>query len=215
MIPDDPRHGTYAGYIAGCREECCRGAARRYQRQRYFDRAVLGLPPRFVNKVGSKRRVNALQALGWSAEDLSVRMGFSRAYLNVAINREGRDYILRATARRIADIYDELSMTFPPETPCTSRQRAAAKKKGWLPPLAWDDDRIDDPNYRPNLTETDHDIDPVVIERILAGDRIPATVSEKFEVTRQWLAMGRSLGQLERQTGWNSARYVTREEGAA
>lgn len=31
LLPTDPRHGIYAGYIAGCREECCRAANRARQ----------------------------------------------------------------------------------------------------------------------------------------------------------------------------------------
>jgi hypothetical protein len=30
--PDDERHGTYAGYQAGCSDECCRAALREYMR---------------------------------------------------------------------------------------------------------------------------------------------------------------------------------------
>ncbi len=26
--PDDPRHGRHSGYMAGCKEECCRAASR-------------------------------------------------------------------------------------------------------------------------------------------------------------------------------------------
>lgn len=32
LAPDDPRHRTRAGYGAGCREECCKAAAREYQK---------------------------------------------------------------------------------------------------------------------------------------------------------------------------------------
>ncbi len=28
---DDHRHGSHAGYVAGCRQECCRAGARRYR----------------------------------------------------------------------------------------------------------------------------------------------------------------------------------------
>lgn len=33
MTPDDPRHGTLSGYVAGCRDECCTTAQRIYKRQ--------------------------------------------------------------------------------------------------------------------------------------------------------------------------------------
>lgn len=209
----DPRtrHGSYAGYQRGCRQECCRAAARDYQRQRYLDHVVLGLPPRCVPKIGSERRVHALQALGWSAEALSARLGYSRAYLNVAINRPERRGIHWDTARRIADLYDGLSMTLPPQTICTERQKRAARNKGWLPPLAWDDETIDDPDALPNMPLDNlrliggcTDIDPVVVERILAGDwTLRANLAERLEVIRRWTG---SDGELVRLTRWNVNR---------
>lgn len=44
MLPDtDPRHGTPAGYVAGCRNECCR-APRRRQAKRRAVRVREGVP---------------------------------------------------------------------------------------------------------------------------------------------------------------------------
>lgn len=209
----DPRHGTYAGYNAGCRNECCRRAARDYQRQRYFDYAVLGLPPRCIDKTGSSRRVHALQALGWSAETLSSMLGYSRAYLNVAINRDSRRGIHQDTARRIADLYDRLSMTLPPETRCTGRQREIARRKGWLPPLAWDDDTIDDPEFTPSQHDTDvpsihKKADPIVVERFLDGDRgVPTSRADRIEIVAEYLRLGRPLADCER-AGWRPDRYM-------
>jgi hypothetical protein len=54
-------------------------------------------------------------------------------------------------------MYDDLSMRLPPED--TGQQRAQvakarnyAARRGWLAPLWWDDDRIDDPTYEPRAT---------------------------------------------------------------
>jgi hypothetical protein len=44
MTEDDDRHGTYAGYQAGCREKCCREVKRAYnavKRQEYRERGLL------------------------------------------------------------------------------------------------------------------------------------------------------------------------------
>lgn len=83
-----------------------------------------------------------------------------------------------------------------------SYARTVAKKNGWLPPLAWDDiDR--DPE--PPTAEPVY-LDEVVVDRILAGDRLDATPAERAEVVRRWLNTGRPLADLERLTGWNGAR---------
>lgn len=143
MSPDDPRHGTYAGYQAGCHDACCRSAAADYQRRRYLDHQVLGLPPRCVDPTGSRRRIHALQRIGWSAEALSARLGHSRAWLNVTLNRDASRGINQTTAAAITALYEELCMT-PGPSDITRRRAIAA---GWAPPLAWDD--IDDPAEQP------------------------------------------------------------------
>lgn len=50
--------------------------------------------------------------------------------------------------------------------------------------------------------------DPVVIQRILAGDNISASQAERLEVVRRWPETGKSLAELERQTGWRVDRYT-------
>lgn len=45
MSPDDPRHGTYAGFIQGCRNDCCREANRVYTRQRRARLRAVPLSP--------------------------------------------------------------------------------------------------------------------------------------------------------------------------
>ena len=88
--------------------------------------------------------------------------------------------------------------------------RAAAN----VPPLAWDD--IDN-DLQPQSGDG-VDLDEVVVDRILGGERLPATPAEKVEVVRRWLATGRRLADLERLTGWNGKREKDRAfaaEGAA
>lgn len=206
MRTDDPRHGTYAGYNAGCRLQCCRDAAARYQRGLDWDRHN-GIT-RTVPVVGSRRRLEALMALGWYSEELSQMLGYSRAWLNVITRGDGPIYL--RNARKIADLYDRLSMQLPPEHKWRGRQRAMARRKGWAVPLAWDDDTIDDPAAKPRGGSAKAGVDPVVVERILAGDwRLPATRAERAEVIRRWSG---SLNELARLTHWNVARD-TRLEG--
>lgn len=143
MTPDDQRHGTHAGHVAGCREQCCRDAAARYERGRQWDR--LSGRPRTVPTLGARRRINALQAIGWSAEDLSARLGHSRAWLNMTVNHNRSGVMYRRNFELIDDLYRELCMTFGPSRITASRAAA----KGWAPPLAWDD--IDDPNEKPGV----------------------------------------------------------------
>lgn len=208
LAADDARHGTYAGYAAGCRQQCCRDGAARYQRGLELDH--LRGKPRTVLIIGSRRRIEALQALGWSAEALSLRLGYSRAWLHATLhaNRGGR--ISRRNAEKIANLYDDLSMTLPPETHCTGRQRDLARRNGYAPPLSWDDDTIDDPTAKPRGISYDvgRSIpDPIVVERLLAGDRVHSNRAEKEEAMRRWVAMGRSKKSLCEMHGWHQGRY--------
>lgn len=53
------------------------------------------------------------------------------------------------------------------------------------------------------------DIDPVAVERRLAGDRsVRLTTAERFEIIRRWVATGRSLNECKRVTGLRPDRYL-------
>jgi hypothetical protein len=85
------------------------------------------------------------------------------------------------------------------------RARNLAARHGWLPPLAWDD--IDDPNETPDFGADDYDVDPVVVRRLLEGQRIKATHAEKVAALAQWVADGNSKRELCDHHGWNDGRF--------
>jgi DNA-binding CsgD family transcriptional regulator len=108
-----------------------------------FDRSG---PEHFVPKVGACRRIRALMAIGHRAQDIAAAVGMDWHSVHNVLNQTGQ-WISRQRHEQIAAAYDALW-----NTPGTSRHllsRAAAA--GWAPPLAWDDDTIDDPNAAPDL----------------------------------------------------------------
>lgn len=144
-MTNEPAHGTYAGYMAHKKardEKCgpCKAAAALYERWRGYDHA-LGRQ-RMVDATGTVRRIRALHALGYSRLDLATRLGMFENNLP-RIGRSGVVY--RVVAEKVTALYDELSMIPGP----SARAVAHAARKGWVPPLAWDDDSIDDPAARP------------------------------------------------------------------
>jgi hypothetical protein len=159
-----------------------------------------------VNPLGARRRLQALHALGYTWRALAVETGYSLTGLKAVIYSQF-PVMEAANDQAIRDTYDRLSMILPTSDNQHVRSgigaaRNNARRRGWLPPLAWDD--IDDPTEHPGMTDC-HDLpDPVVVERILAGDwRLRATPAERAEVVARWTG---SLNQLERLTGWNVHR---------
>lgn len=208
MTPADPRHGSTRGYSAGCREACCKRAhALDVKLSRL--RKVEGRP-RAIPAQGTQRRIQALMAMGWTSQDIADTAGLChRAKVTSILNgQKGRPavWVTQSTRDRIAAVYDTLSMRLPDMTRGRQRTRTIAARKGYAPPLAWDD--ID--NDPEPLTAEPVDVDEVVVERILDGERLEATQEEKAEVVRRWLAAGRPLAHLEAQTGWNGKREKDR-----
>lgn len=219
MSPDDPRHGTTAGFHSGCRELCCRRAYARYEKRGKIRRArgeTWAIPA-----LGAQRRIRALIRLGWTSTDIAAAAGWNdRNYvLRILHGQSGRpcQWVERKTHAAIADVYERLSMVIPPHAPHRARSRSMAEKKGWPPPLAWEN--IDDPDEQPTRWEyrarhakdatPDNHVDPVVVMRLLEGDRVPATKAEKEAAMEQWVADGGSQAELARWHGWRAGRYTT------
>lgn len=97
--------------------------------------------PRRVDGTGTRRRLQALIAVGWSGASLAARMGWSTSNLWTLILGDG--LVAARTAAKVAGVYDELWNQAGP----SARARNLAAKRGWVPPLAWDD--IDDADAAP------------------------------------------------------------------
>lgn len=104
-----------------------------------------------VDATGTRRRLQGLVAIGWAQARLASRLGMLPSNFGDVMNRE---HVTAATARAVADLYDEL-WDKPPagdghrEKISASRARNYARKHGWPVPAAWDDDAIDDPDAMP------------------------------------------------------------------
>lgn len=211
MSPDDPRHGTNAGHLAHIfdREapcDPCREAHNLVRRNLWRKKYARRVDRLYVDATGTVRRIRALQALGWRYRDIDEAAG--RGGRNWAHNLTTQARVHLDTAELVEAVYDRLSMTPGP----SDRVRKHAQKMRWAPPLAWDDIDHDE---APRLGGPSVDLDPVVVERLLAGERIRSTPAEKAEAMRRWTASGRSEKALCDIHGWRAGRYNTRREDAA
>lgn len=205
MTAEDTRHGTVAGYNRiPCRDECCRLAMARYKKRWAWDRD--NGRQRITSTRGTRRRIEALNWLGWSRAAIAEHMGMHATNMTRLLTAPT---MTTALAQRFADCYDDLSMTLPTGNPqAIAAVRNRARRHGYAPPLAWDDIDHDD---APKGLAMDHksDLDPVVVQRILNGDwQVPTTPAERTEVIHRWQAAGVSNGEIARRTGWNVWRLL-------
>lgn len=144
---------------------------------------------RTISGVGAARRLRALQRIGWTGANLGQRLGVTQREISqLAL---GRDTVLLTTHNRVCALYDRLWNVPGP----SARAVARAERKGWLPPLALDDDLIDDPTYDPAEGTVRPVVDPIAIERACNGDPIPLTKAERIAAVHRLNSRG--LSQLE------------------
>lgn len=108
-----------------------------------------------VDATGTRRRIQALVTIGWSQSRIGHRLGmepgnFNRTIKSARVNAD--------TARKTRALYEELWNQ--PQTGTDQRSKISvaraknyAKAHGWVPPLAWDDETIDDPAARAAIFE--------------------------------------------------------------
>ena len=128
----------------GCRCDDCRAGNARDRQLRKMGRLT------YADPTGTRRRLQALGALGWSKAAIAAATGIHER--QIAQLRSWDRPIWRSTAERVRRGYDALSMRLPPDTPASRRNRTYAARRGWAPPLAWDD--IDDPAATPQTGDT-------------------------------------------------------------
>lgn len=110
-------------------------------------------PGRNIDATGTQRRLQALVTIGWSQARLSRHLGMQQRNFGTMM-AAAQVTVKRALAVRA--LYEQCWNR--PQTgadwhskAAATRARNYAKAHGWLPPMAWDDDTIDDPATTPDL----------------------------------------------------------------
>ncbi len=129
---------------------------------------IRGVQPRpvdsaLVSAVGTIRRLQALARIGWTTELIAERGGTTA---DAVRKLSDSTLVTRANRDRIRAAYEQLSGTRGPSRLAALR----SERRGFLPPLAWDEGSIDDPNAVPHVGGPGDDIvDDVAIREVLAG----------------------------------------------
>lgn len=110
------------------------------------DPLLAGGPDVKVPAVGAVRRLQALGAIGYTMVELGSRLGTDRINLDRYIAGKWRR-MPRQFHAEVCALFEEL-WNQPVDN---ARAKSMAARKGWAPPMAWDDDTIDDPSAVPEM----------------------------------------------------------------
>ncbi len=146
-----------------------------------------------VDGTGVRRRLQALVAIGWSQTRLAGLLGVTVPNLSKVIHGEGQ--IRKSTVAAVHRIYEQCWRAAPVpvsrfEQAGITRATGVAAQYGWVPPMAWDDDTIDDPFATPDLGAS-VPAGPARVENaldLLAKGESPAHIARRLGVTVSTLA---------------------------
>jgi hypothetical protein len=136
----------------------CRASSRRMRVGEA--RRLLAVTPRAAERAAARRdatgtrlRLRALAATGYPATDLAARAGVAPSTIRDLLSGHTRT-VTPVLHGAVATLYDDLWDQPPPantgaQRRATTAARHRAAENGWPPPMGLDDDRIDDPGYRP------------------------------------------------------------------
>lgn len=106
-----------------------------------------------VDPTGTRRRIQALVAMGWPLSQIGARIGIHRSNIG---NTLTAPKVRASTDRAVLALYEQLWNADPRQHGVSlhsyNRARNYAAAHGWAPVGAWDDDTIDNPTAFPDWT---------------------------------------------------------------
>lgn len=151
-----------------------------------------------VPQVGTLRRVQALLRIGWSHDAILAETGVSTKMLT---RKKVTGMVTAGAAERVRVVFDALCMRPGPSLVTAAR----AARLGYAPPLAWDEDTIDDPAARAKTgtRRVVGDVDELTVDLLVDG-LIPAEKAhnaERREAVRILAARGLDDGEIAVRLG--------------
>jgi transposase len=127
---------------------------------------------------GVHRRVQALVTMGWSQSKLADRLGMERGNFGLMMQRT---HVTVRVHREVAALFEELWNVLPPREEwhdkiAFARSKGYARKRRWLPPLAWDD--IDN-DVEPPVPDEIDGVDEVLVHLAVSGDHVRLSPAER------------------------------------
>ncbi|MFC4128952.1 hypothetical protein [Nocardia rhizosphaerae] len=137
------------GYVVGCDRQAIQAVATCKRIRIDFAARILTVTvhphPRqlHVLAIGARRRIEALQALGWPRRVLAARLNVDSSIVSQLCSQRHTSY---ARWHAVQNLYEQLSGTRGPSNHVAS----IAHQAGKVPPLAWEGIDIDDPRTQPD-----------------------------------------------------------------
>jgi hypothetical protein len=156
-----------------------------------------------MSALGTHRRIRALVTRGWSLSKIARRLDIEIGNFWALLARE---QVLAGTHRRVAALYEELWDAEPPHDEWRSkaaytRSLNYAKRRGWMPPLAWDDIDTDPEPERDVVVQGRASADEVLedVEFLLDGGESPQQIA---------VIIGRKPGTIAKLAERNGNREI-------
>lgn len=232
-MPDRPRrdcrcprarheHGTVLAYNNdGCRCERCATVRAQYikwWRHEFYRRIEAGEPAGLVDGTGTRLRLQALAALGWSTTSIGAHLRVTQSRASEMRLHDGN--VRRELALRVVALYDELWNVVPTGRG-SERARRYASGQGWLRPLDLDDDTIDDLCALGKMRIQSNDahytpdsLDEIAIERAMRGDRVALTSAETTAAIAKLAAMRLTDPEIGQRLAMTTTAVCKRRERA-
>jgi hypothetical protein len=147
--------------------------------------------PGLVDTTATRRRIQALIAIGWPIEHIARHIGVTGNHLRLAM---GRPRVYGRTAQAVTDAYNELKGKRPHRSGVdrveANKARRRAEANRWPKPAYWADrmDVIDDPDFEPMYGVTKREIvaqDANELMRFSGLDR--ATAAQRLGVSKAYV----------------------------
>lgn len=170
-----------------------------------FDTRIDQAAYRRAERQGVHRRVPALAASrimqgltrhGFTTVEISEMAGLSQK--TVKDVRGGRQTLVgRDTDTTLRTVADRVRLDIARTGEAANRARAMARRNGWAPLPAWDAEDLDDPSATPRLGfDGDDEVDPVLVERVLAGERLRLNRAERLAAARVLAPAGEGVARV-------------------
>ena len=164
---------------------------------------TLRAPAALQDGTGTRRRIQALVAAGWTQRHLAARLNMHERHIS-SLTRASK--VQRHTADAIAKIYTSLVGLNPLDHGVTPHEQRTsvgrAQRLGWQPASVWDKD-IDDPAADPRVPDSKA-VDDEAVQRVIDGATVALNRPERITTARILHAeQGLSLVDTAQRLGLN------------